>query len=224
LNSSFHIILIVSSFWLIGSCCKESLDFNTRNNFEEISERNQLPYTLPTVSNVATDAQTKEIFFYDKNNMDIVFRSIGVSDSSTANTKLWVQILNPDIKVFADAQIDSFYGDTVIVDNNPMIEIHNRESGMNFYEMDTALLALPFTSFTLDSWRPRLLDQTIATVHVKFNERFYSSSVRYDIERGVMKRQNQGYVGFQNTVSGDVFFVELEDRYILKSIVVKSNQ
>ncbi len=208
----------------VSSCCKHEIDpkpiaVPLANGTLE----NQLPHTLLTVSNTATEDQTKSIFFYDKNVVDLVFRSIGVEDANSSNTKLWVQIVNPDIKVFADVQIDSFFADTSSFGGSPILEVHNRDTGSNFYEMDTALLALPFTFNQLENYRPRLFDQTVATVHVKFNERLRSDSIRYDVERGVMKRKNSEYVGFKNIENGDVFFIELEGRYTLKSIEVRKD-
>ena len=223
MSRNITITFILASCLLIGSCCKNPIDINGGIDFERITERNQLPYTLPTDNNIADASQTKEIFFYNENSIDIVFRSIGVNDANSSNTKLWVQIINPDIKVFADVQIDSFYIDTLFIGGQPILEVHNRDIGTNFFEMDTALLALPFTYNQLDDYRPRLFDQTVATVHVKFNERLNSDSIRYDVERGVLKRKNHEYVGFKNTVNGDVFFIELENRYTLKSIEVRKD-
>lgn len=215
-------LLFISSF-LLNSCCKEPIPpNNTPDPFLSFAERNNLPHTLPTTFNVATPEQTKEIFLYGESTADIVFRAIGVKDTSTDNTKLWIQILNPAIRAFADTQIDSFYVDTIL-GPPPLIEVHNRSNGMNFYELDTALLALPFLPSQFDSWRPRLLDNTVVTVHVRFNEFFTASNTRYDVERGVLKRKNQDYLGLKNIVTGDVFFIELEDRYTIKSIVVRKD-
>ena len=211
------------SILLLNACCKEPFEFKKKAVLERATEENQLPHSLPILSNVANDEQTKGIFFYNGEDYDVVFRSIGVKDTSTENTKLWVQVLNPDIKVFADVEVNTFYGDTVLVGSTSILEIHNRDVGNNFYQMDTALLALPFTDSLLDTWRPRLLDQSIATVHVQFKESFNTAGLRYDIERGVLKRKNNEYVGFKNTVTGDVFFVELANRYTLKSIVIRKD-
>ena len=220
---SFSTIFFLSLL-LATSCCKDEIEVSpTSDPFAELTEKNQLPYRLPTVNNQSAGDQTKELFFYNENSIDVVFRSIGVLDSNSFNTKLWVQVLNPDIRIFADSRVDTFYRDTVIVGGNQVVQVHNRDDGQHFFQLDTALLALPFDSSQLDSYRPNLFDQTVVTVHVMFNEKIPGTNIEYEVERGVLRRKLHDYMGFKNINDGRVFFVELKNRYLLNSIIVRQD-
>lgn len=218
------VLLFLFSILFFGACCKDENGIDPPpDKFANLTQKNELPYRLPTISNQSDGDQTKGLSFYGTDSFDVIFRAVGRTDANTSNTKLWVQILHPDIKVFADTRIDSFYRDTTFVNGVQTIEVHNKPGGINFYQYDTALLALPFNYDQLESYRPRLYENTVVTVHVQFSERIDSTNIIYNVERGVLKRVLHNYVGFKNVKDGRLFFVELESRYVLKSIETRTD-
>ncbi len=211
------------SYLLVTGCCKEANKDEIKNQFIKITERNELPFTLSIESNIANDEQTKGIFFYDRYEMDVVFRSIGVLNATSERARLWVEIRNPDLQMFASTRIDSLFADTILVGSTQVLEVHNRVGGKNFYKWDTALLALPFSYAELNSKRPTLNTNTIVTAHIKLKETYTGNNFAYDVERGALQRTNHNYVGFKNIKDGNVFFIELEGRYTIKSIEVRKD-
>ncbi len=223
MKSCASILFLLLSALCFNSCCKEQIGGDKKDIFVKISERNQLPFTLSTASNIANNEQTKGLFFYDQFEMDVIFRSIGVLNSTSERSRLWVEIKNPDLKMFASTRIDSLFGDTINVGNIRVLEIHNRADGKNFYKLDTSLLAWSFLYSELDTERPDLNSNTIVTAHIKLKETYTGNNFAYDVERGALKRKNQDYIGFKNIKDGNLFFIELEDRYTLKSIEVRKD-
>lgn len=215
------LILFLLSCFLVSACCKETSKDAIEDQFVKITERNALPYTLPILNRVADDSQTRGLFFYDHLKMDVVFRSIGVSTFSSDRARLWVEIKNPDLRMFASTQLDSLFADSIWVGSTKVEEVHNRETGGTFYKLDTALLGTPFSYSQLNSYRPALNENTIVTAHIKLQEIDTFNKFAYDLERGALKRKSLDYIGFKNIKDGYLFFIELENRYTLKSIEVR---
>jgi len=190
------------------SCSKE----------KRIENRNELPFTIHAMSGVSSESQTKEISFNKKNGIDVVFKCSGTTRFTTSYTSLWVEIINPDIEIIASTQIDSLYRDSLSWGDPTKTELHNRTNGMNFYKLDTILIATGFDDSSIDTKPFSSVADREVMIHIQNKERFSGGNFPMDIEQGALKRINDGFIGFRCVKTGRVFMVEIEKSYTLKSI------
>jgi hypothetical protein len=204
-----NVIITLIILVLASACTKEKVVME--------SIQNNLPVYLPAMSGVHPSKQTKDISLYGIIT-DLTFTATGTTRFTSRRKKLWIDIINPEVEIFGEVQIDSLFRDTVYFNLAKRLGINNYDPGINFYALDTVVMATGLDSTATNFAGLPTISERKIYVHKQDKEIFNGNNIPKDVEQGTMKGVNKVIIGFKNIKTNEVFVMEIEGDYTLKSL------